>query len=102
VVRSKYYNIDHELKGPYRVEKLNQMLGRHENLNGISPSYDNIEMAIKVAREITKKSIKQCGSIARWSNEGMAGLVYDAQGFLVWHGVLEYTRKRLSRLKEIV
>lgn len=96
MARSKYYHFNHELKPPYRIEKLDQFHGRHEAVDGIDVNYDDMDEAVKVACQITDDAIKECGSIDKWKGVGIAALVYDSQGYLVWHGVYENTRMKFK------
>ena len=94
MARSRYYHFNHELRPPYRIEKLDQFYGRHEDFQGIDGSYEDVDEAIEVARQITQDAIMKSGSIKNWKGQGVAALVYDSQGYLVWHGVFENTRMK--------
>lgn len=48
--------------------------------------HESVDAAVQKAREITLKSFNELGSLSKWRDMGIVGLVYDSQGHLVWRG----------------
>jgi hypothetical protein len=83
----------HEPKPPFRVDRVDQFNGHCEEGYTTEKYYENIYEAISYAKWITKKAIKEAGSIGEWIGWGDAGLVYDRVGWLIWDGIEEFEPK---------
>ena len=81
---------------PYKVYLVDQFQGHTEYGYDEVNCYENLQEAIDVAREITEKGIKDCETIDKWLGMGIAGLVYDSLGALIWDGVSEYKKRNNS------
>jgi len=90
---SKYHRGRPVIKPPFRVVRVDQFQGHCEDGYGNERKYYNLDEAIKAARRITGESIRRCKARKDWQGMADAGMVYDAQGWLVWDGVREYMKK---------
>lgn len=82
--------MDREPKPPFRVVLVDQFQGHDEyGYDDTGGTYDNLEEATSVAKQITVEAIAEFNSLDDWYGMGDAGLVYDSTGMLVWDGIRE-------------
>lgn len=84
---------------PYRVDAVEQIAAHCEDGYTVFGHYDTLNEALTVAREITEEGINAYDSIEQWRGCGVAGLVYDSKGSLIWSGVEEYKNKKHLSMK---
>jgi len=74
---------------PYRVDVVDQFQGPREDAYGTYGYFKSLNEAIAEARTITEESIKGFKSVEAWRGWGIASLVYDKNGHLIWDGIKE-------------
>lgn len=78
------------MKAPFIVDGVDQFQGHCEDGYHRVGEYETFEEAVRVAREITVRGLREAGSVGQWLGMGEAGLVYDADRMQVWSGPDEY------------
>ena len=82
---------------PFRVDLVDQFQGHWEDGYSTLATYQRLEQAIALAKQITDEAIAEAGSFKSWYGMGDAGLVYDSRGTLVWDGIVEARKQHGQR-----
>lgn len=82
-----YASLDFRGTPPYAVNQVAPFQEDYFNDFVTIGCFNTLDEAVAVASKVTADEIKAFATLGDWLNNGVAAMVYDAEGILLWDGV---------------